>query len=99
MERYSLGLDIGSISVNTVVLDEHRNIVESHYTFCHGTPFTALLGVLRDVLSRFPSGSFARVATTGTGGQLAARFWAAISSTRSWPNPARWRRSIRKPGR
>lgn len=73
MERYSLGLDIGSISVNTVVLDGLRSVVENHYTLCHGTPFTALLGVLRDVLSRFPSGSFARVATTGTGGQLAAR--------------------------
>lgn len=73
MERYSLGLDIGSISVNTVLIDEDRRIVENHYTLCQGSPFSALLGVLEGLLERFPPGALVRVATTGTGGKLAAR--------------------------
>ncbi|HET7838409.1 MAG TPA: acyl-CoA dehydratase activase, partial [Rectinemataceae bacterium] len=73
MEAYSLGLDIGSISVNTVLLDAERRVLEDHYSLCRGRPFSALMEVLLDLLTRFPPGSIARVATTGTGGALAAR--------------------------
>jgi activator of 2-hydroxyglutaryl-CoA dehydratase len=37
-----LGLDIGSISLNTVVMDRNENILENHYDFCHGQPFLVL---------------------------------------------------------
>ncbi len=72
MERLCLGLDIGSISVNTVLIDAGRNVVEDHYTFCHGRPFQALHAVLADLLSRHPESTIERVAITGTGGKLAA---------------------------
>jgi len=72
MQRYSLGLDIGSISVNTVLIGPERNVVENHYTLCHGRPFHALHQVLTDVLKRNPVEAFDTVAITGTGGKLAA---------------------------
>ena len=73
MERFYLGLDIGSISVNTVLLDEDRRVIENHYTLCRGSPFSALRDVLRDVLSRRREESIVRLAATGTGGLLAVR--------------------------
>ena len=71
MKGFSLGLDIGSISVNTVLLDAHRRVVEEHYTLCHGRPFQALHDVLADLLSRHGPEAIRRVAVTGTGGRLA----------------------------
>ena len=71
MQRFSLGLDIGSISVNTVVIDPERNVVENHYTLCHGRPFHALREVLADLQTRYPAETFDTVAVTGTGGKLA----------------------------
>ena len=73
MQHFSLGLDIGSISVNTVIIDAERKIVEEHYTLCHGRPFHALLTVLEDLLGRYPAWSFRSVALTGTGGKLAEK--------------------------
>jgi predicted CoA-substrate-specific enzyme activase len=72
MQSLSLGLDIGSISVNTVLLGADRKVVENAYTLCHGRPFYALHQVLEAVLSRHPAESIGRVAITGTGGKLAA---------------------------
>jgi len=72
MQRFSLGLDIGSISVNTVLIDDEKNIVEDHYTLCHGRPFHALYEVLDGLLKRYPAEAIAAVAVTGTGGKLAA---------------------------
>ncbi|MEE8441519.1 MAG: acyl-CoA dehydratase activase, partial [Spirochaetia bacterium] len=73
MERFSLGFDIGSISVNTVVIDSVGQVVENHYTLCHGRPFHTLCTVLSDLLTRYPADRIDRVATTGTGGELAGR--------------------------
>jgi predicted CoA-substrate-specific enzyme activase len=71
MQRYSLGLDIGSISVNTVLIDSETAVVENHYTLCHGRPFQALARVLMDLLKRHPAEAIGEVAVTGTGGKLA----------------------------
>jgi activator of 2-hydroxyglutaryl-CoA dehydratase len=49
MQQFALGLDIGSISVNTVLIDDSRNIIEDHYTLCHGRPFHALHEILTDL--------------------------------------------------
>jgi len=47
-----IGIDIGSVSANTVVIDENRNILEDHYTRTKGQPLEITLAVLS-----FPSGS------------------------------------------
>ncbi len=68
-----LGIDIGSISVNTVVMNEEMELLEEHYTWCHGKPFHVLHGVLRDILERYPNDKVARIAFTGTGGEVATK--------------------------
>ena len=66
-----LGLDIGSISLNTVIIDQEENILENYYDHCHGQPFLMLKRRLTDLLSRYDSEQFQLIAITGTGGKLA----------------------------
>ncbi len=70
-KKYYLGFDIGSISINTVLLDEDRNIIENHYDFCHGKPFHLLKDILASVLSRYSESSIKAITFTGTGGKVA----------------------------
>jgi len=45
--NFFLGFDIGSVSLNTAVIDENNTIVEEYYDYVHGRPFN----VLKDRLS------------------------------------------------
>ena len=36
---FRIGLDIGSTSVNAVVIGADGNILDEHYRWCHGRPF------------------------------------------------------------
>ena len=72
MSRLCLGVDVGSISINTVVMDAERHIVENHYTWCHGRPFHRLEELLAGILSRRADDEFPVLAFTGTGGALAS---------------------------
>jgi len=71
-QRYYLGLDIGSVSLNTVVLDEHNNVLEDYYDYVHGKPFYVLKERLTSILNQHPSGTIEGIAITGTGGKLAS---------------------------
>ncbi len=68
-----LGLDLGSISLNTVVIDSDENILENFYDHCHGQPFHVLRNRLTDLLSKYDAARFRQIAITGSGGQLAAK--------------------------
>ena len=70
--KVHIGLDIGSVSINTVVLDDGRDILENHYDYCHGRPFHQLRAVLERVLGEYSPESIGHVALTGTGGLLAS---------------------------
>lgn len=67
-----IGIDIGSVSANTVVLNEDKEILEGHYTRTKGQPLETARDVLKDVLSRYPFESIKAVAATGTGGKTIA---------------------------
>ena len=67
-----LGLDLGSISLNTVVIGREEKVLENHYDYCHGQPFLVLRKRLSDLLSRYAAEKINLVATTGSGGKLAA---------------------------
>ena len=47
---FKLGLDIGSISVNTIVTDNKNIIIEEYYDYCHGRPFHILFNRLNTIL-------------------------------------------------
>ena len=70
--KYNLGLDIGSVSINTVLIDENRRVVENHYDYCHGRPFHRLREVLAGISESYSEDSIDAVAMTGTGGLLAS---------------------------
>lgn len=69
-----IGIDIGSVSANTVVLDEERNILEEHYTRTKGEPLVAALNILNGLIDRYGSGAIKLVAATGSGGKLIAPY-------------------------
>jgi predicted CoA-substrate-specific enzyme activase len=69
--KYHLGLDIGSISINTVIMDGDSHIVEEHYNYCHGKPFHLLKDILTTVLGKYGKDNIDTVAITGSGGKLA----------------------------
>lgn len=66
---YKVGIDIGSVSINFVVIDEMRRIVRSSYVRHMGRP----MEVARDLLSDADKGfEIDFVAATGTGGKTLA---------------------------
>ncbi len=64
-------MDIGSVSLNTVLLDEKYNVIEDYYDYVHGKPFNVLKERLTSILKNHPSGTITGIAVTGTGGKLA----------------------------
>jgi predicted CoA-substrate-specific enzyme activase len=69
MKQLHLGLDIGSISVNTVIMNDHREVLEEHYTRLKGQPFQTVQRVLEEILQRIPAEQFETVSFTGMGGK------------------------------
>ncbi|MFN8255236.1 MAG: acyl-CoA dehydratase activase [Bacteroidales bacterium] len=69
--KLHLGIDIGSISVNTVVMDKEGKIIENHYNYCFGKPFHVLKDILNDLFERIPLENINIIAFTGTGGKQA----------------------------
>ena len=69
---YHLGLDVGSISLNTVLLDEDAEVVFEDYTRVRGRPYETTLKVLGDLLEKYDSKRIATVSLTGSGGKTMA---------------------------
>ncbi|MFV1951371.1 MAG: acyl-CoA dehydratase activase [Nitrospinota bacterium] len=65
-----LGLDIGSISVNTVLINNSKEIVEEHYTRLKGEPCQTVIRVLEDILRCIPQERIISISVTGSGGRL-----------------------------
>src|SRR6056297_2171863 len=68
----NFGFDIGSISINTVVMDEQKNIIEERYDHCQGKPFMKLRTIMEELLKCYGPDKFGNLGFTGTGGKLAA---------------------------
>ncbi len=68
-----LGIDIGSVSVNTVLLDSKKNVIFDNYTRTKGEPLKATVKVLSGLLSTVPVKNILSCSVTGTGGALVAR--------------------------
>ena len=67
-----IGLDVGSISLNTVVMGPDRSILYEDYSRVYGRPLETVLQVLAGVLEEHPEESIRAVAVTGVGGKLVA---------------------------
>ncbi len=67
-----LGLDVGSVSLNTVLVDVNRSVLYESYTRLHGQPIETVHRVLAELLERIPSERIAGLAATGSSGELTA---------------------------
>ena len=67
---YHLGLDVGSVSLKTVVIDSEKNIIEEHYNRTKGQPLKVAVDVLSDILTRIPKEKISKIGVTGSAGKL-----------------------------
>jgi predicted CoA-substrate-specific enzyme activase len=72
MNGLYLGIDVGSVSANTVILDSNRMVVEEYYTRTKGQPLRTVKTILEEILERIPQERFQAISLTGTGGKLLA---------------------------
>ena len=72
MDGFYLGIDVGSVSSNTVILDSNRMVIEEYYTRTRGQPLRAVKTVLEEIVERIPVERFEAISLTGTGGKLLA---------------------------
>ncbi|MHC4130673.1 MAG: acyl-CoA dehydratase activase [Planctomycetota bacterium] len=68
-----LGVDIGSISSDVVILDKNLNILYSDYQRTKGKPFETVRRQLYNVFGRFRITDIALAAATGTSGRFLAK--------------------------
>ncbi len=69
---YLFGFDIGSISINTVVMGSDGKIILDRYDYNHGKPFEKLGDILNELETTYEKQQFKHLSFTGTGGKLAA---------------------------
>lgn len=67
-----LGLDLGSVSIKAVVMNEKKEVLEDHYVRSHGQPIETVLIILKDIINRIPINDVEGIAVTGSGGKLLA---------------------------
>lgn len=70
MNQLYLGIDVGSVSANTVILNDREEVIEEHYTRTKGQPIKTVQIILEEILSRIPPDQFQSLSFTGTGGKL-----------------------------
>ena len=72
MTAFWLGLDLASVSLDSVVIGDNGEILWSEYTRIHGRPLEKAHEVLTRILQKFPADQIAACCVTGSGaGRLA----------------------------
>ncbi|MTI65396.1 MAG: 2-hydroxyglutaryl-CoA dehydratase [Firmicutes bacterium] len=72
MENYYLGVDVGSVSTNLVLIDENNKVVIKKYLRTQGKPIKVLQKGLNDIKQKSGNFKIKGVGTTGSGRQLAS---------------------------
>ncbi|MFH0924645.1 MAG: acyl-CoA dehydratase activase [bacterium] len=67
---YFLGLDIGSVSLKTAIIDKDKNIIDVSYTRINGQPVLTTYKILEDIFSRFSPTYINKIGITGSGGKF-----------------------------
>ncbi|MGR3176015.1 MAG: acyl-CoA dehydratase activase [Candidatus Scalindua sp.] len=71
-QKKYIGIDIGSVSVKTVLMNGEKEVLESHYVRSHGQPIETVLIVLKDIVNRISIDDIESMAVTGSGGKFLA---------------------------
>jgi len=72
--KYSLGIDVGSVSTNIVLIDKQNNVVEKFYLKTRGKPIDVMLEGINMLKKNFKESDIIAVGTTGSGRVLASKF-------------------------
>lgn len=72
MKAYYLGVDVGSVSTNIVLIDEGNNLIYKTYLRTHGKPIEVLKNGLKDMQNEIGQFVIKGVGTTGSGRYLAS---------------------------
>ncbi|SHH40147.1 acyl-CoA dehydratase activase [Tepidibacter thalassicus] len=75
MKNVYLGIDVGSVSTNIVIIDENNNLLEKLYIRTMGNPINVLkegLGKIKKSLKNLDNIQISGVGTTGSGRELAS---------------------------
>lgn len=67
-----MGIDVGSVSTNIVLIDEENNLVFHEYLRTQGKPIEIIKNGIKDLSDKFGTKSILGVGTTGSGRQLAS---------------------------
>lgn len=67
MDKFYIGVDIGSVSINVAVLSEGKDILRDWYVRTEGKPIEKAYSVLKEVLETYP---VVGMSATGRGGKL-----------------------------
>nr|MCU0408923.1 hypothetical protein [Bacteroidales bacterium] len=77
-DQVYLGFDIGSVSLNSVVMDREFKILGNYYDYLQGRPFTVLYDRLEAILREYPARRISFTAFTGSGGRLGAELCGGV---------------------
>ncbi|MEN8119642.1 MAG: acyl-CoA dehydratase activase [Bacteroidota bacterium] len=69
--KIHLGIDIGSISINTILMNSEQKIIDEKYIYTKGRTFHVLMDLLNKILKTYGKDSIKTVAFTGSGGKQA----------------------------
>ncbi|HBC97258.1 MAG TPA: 2-hydroxyglutaryl-CoA dehydratase [Clostridium sp.] len=69
---YYMGVDVGSVSTDVVIVDKNINVLESLYLRTKGRPINAIQEGLKSLKGKYDDKDIAAVGTTGSGRQIAA---------------------------
>ncbi len=70
MKRLYLGIDVGSVSANTIIMNDDREVLEEHYTRIKGQPLQTVQKILEEILARISLAEVHSISFTGIGGKL-----------------------------
>jgi len=71
-QQYHAGVDVGSVSVNVVLIDEKGRVAEERYLRHHGQPMRVTADALWELLGRYGPEAVTGLAATGAGGKIVA---------------------------
>lgn len=69
---YYMGIDVGSVSTDVVLLDKGLNVVEEIYLKTQGSPIQSVYEAMKIVRDKYDSKQISGVGTTGSGRMIAA---------------------------
>ena len=73
MDKYYLGIDVGSVSTNIVLIDKDNRLVYKKYVRTQGRPIEILKEGIKDLSKEFGHKIIKGVGVTGSGRKLAGR--------------------------